>query len=111
METYDIRGTINYQIFRDVLCECRGMAYRLDMESLSGGNDFTISSGVIKRIDEFNDYLIIRQEGSDSIEQFGFERWKHVGQRSGKGYEMFKITYVDGSYFKLFIQTDEGVKL
>jgi hypothetical protein len=91
-----------------------GCKYRLDMQRLSfPKEEVTIASGIVKEVWIGEDNVLRFKLEDDSIESFSLDSLKEfacveIGYTHAFGdYECYKITYKDGSYFKIYLE-DKG---
>lgn len=75
--------------------------YRIASISLSGGDDFFINGGVIDKVYVENGVIYIELKDFDGAERFNTERIDKYEVNKGK--DMYKVTFKDKSYFKIFI--------
>jgi hypothetical protein len=82
----------------------KGKKYSLASKSLTGGDDFFVTSGVIAdaEIDYTLDILVITLSDGRR-EHFTLSALKDIEVVKGLGDTMMKVIYNDNSYFKIYI--------
>lgn len=97
--------SLNFEIAYDILKNSIGREYRIDCQSLSEEDDFTICRGNIEEVFVDDDNVLrIKLSGYDQhYENFMLNRIKIFETTIKEKFSIIKIIYNDNSYFKVYV--------